>query len=168
MNLVVFANGTARYGDKTYRCAIGRHGISLKKNEGDGASPAGRYRLIRALYRSDRAEAPNTKLPLSAITVSDGWCDDPADAAYNTQVTLPYPASSENLARDDRLYDIIVVTDHNSDPVVAGAGSAIFVHVAGGADYPPTEGCVAFSEPDLREILDRWNPDDDRLVIDTD
>ena len=166
MDLVVKPDGTASYGNRTYRCAIGRGGISTNKKEGDGASPAGRYRLIRALYRGDRLGLPRTNIPLSAIAESDGWCDDPADTAYNTQVTLPYPASCETLTRDDRLYDIVVVTDHNSDPVFAGAGSAIFVHVAGGTDYPPTEGCVAFSEADLREILDLWTQSKDRLVID--
>ncbi|MEE2721285.1 MAG: L,D-transpeptidase family protein [Pseudomonadota bacterium] len=165
MDLVVKPNGIASYGDRTYRCAIGRGGVVREKTEGDEASPMGRYRLIRALYRADRMGPPKTHLPLSPIAETDGWCDDPADTAYNTQVTLPHPASCEKLARDDRLYNIIVVTDHNNDPVVPGAGSAIFVHVADGADYAPTEGCIAFSETDLREILGQWVPGDDRFVI---
>jgi L,D-peptidoglycan transpeptidase YkuD (ErfK/YbiS/YcfS/YnhG family) len=37
-------------------------------------------------------------------------------------------------------------------PVVPGAGSAIFLHVAR-ANYQPTVGCVAFAEPDLLTIL---------------
>ena len=163
--MVVKSDGTASYGDRTYRCAIGRGGFVKDKTEGDGASPTGRYRLIRALYRADRMGPPKTNLPLIPIDETDGWCDEPSDAAYNTQVTLPYPASCEKLSRHDRLYDIIVVTNHNNDPVVPGAGSAIFVHMADAADYPPTEGCIAFSETDLREILSQWAPGDDRLVI---
>ena len=54
--------------------------------------------------------------------------------------------------RDDRLYDLVVVLGHNDDPVVPGAGSAIFMHVAG-PDYPPTEGCVALSRADLEAVL---------------
>jgi len=165
MDLVVNPDGIASYGDITYRCAIGGGGVVRDKIEGDEASPAGQYRLIRALYRADRMGPPETDLPLIPITETDGWCDEPADPAYNTQVTLPHPASSEKLARADRLYDIIIVTDHNSDPVVQGAGSAIFVHVAGGRDYPPTKGCIAFSKTDLLEILGRWTPGDDRLII---
>ena len=165
MDLFVKPDGTASYGDRTYRCAIGRGGVVRDKKEGDGASPAGRYELIRTLYRADRMEPPKTDLPLIPIAETDGWCDEPADAAYNTQVTLPHPASSEKLARDDRLYDIIAVTDHNKNPVIPGAGSAIFIHVAGGADYLPTEGCIAFAEADLREILGQWAPGTDRLVI---
>ena len=165
MDLVVKPDGTASYGGRTYRCAVGRGGVVRDKTEGDGASPAGRYRLTRALYRADRVGPPKTDLPLIQIAKTDGWCDEPADTAYNTQVSLPHPTSCEKLARDDRLYDIIIVTDHNNNPVVPGAGSAIFVHVAGGTDYPPTQGCIAFSETDLREILDQWAPGDDRLVI---
>ena len=100
---------------------------------------------------------------VSQLDPSLGWCDDPADTAYNRRVTLPYPASCERLWRDDRLYDLMAVTDYNMDPVASGAGSAIFVHVAG-EGLPPTEGCVAFALDDLREILAGWRPGD-RLIV---
>ncbi len=67
--------------------------------------------------------------------------------------------------REDRLYDIIVVSDHNTNPVVPYAGSAVFVHVAGGPKYPPTKGCIAFALEDLLDIIAVWNPETDRLVI---
>lgn len=155
----------ADYRGRRYACAVGRTGIVADKREGDGASPAGRYRLVQARYRPDRVTAPDTEIPCMPLSVSDGWCDDPGHADYNRAVDLPHPANCENLWRDDGLYDIVVVTDHNSDPVAAGAGSGIFVHVAGGADYPPTRGCVAFAMNDLRHILEDWDPDEDRLVI---
>ena len=166
MDLIVSEDGTARFGARTYRCAIGRGGILADKKEGDGASPAGSFALLRGMYRQDRVEAPETKLSMTPIQKSDGWCDAPDDPAYNCLVTLPYSARCENMYRDDALYDIVVVTDHNTAPVVPGAGSAIFVHVAGGPDFPPTEGCIAFQPGDLREILSRWQPQSDRLVID--
>ena len=81
-----------------------------------------------------------------------GWCDAPDDPQYNRQVLLPYPNSAENLWRDDQLYDVIVVLGHNDDPVVPGAGSAIFFHIAR-PDYEPTEGCVAISLDHMREVL---------------
>lgn len=169
MDLIVSALqdrlGRAEYRGRRYRCAVGRTGISTAKTEGDGASPAGRFRLTRAFYRPDRISLPDTRLETAALTQTDGWCDDPAHPDYNRAVTLPHEARCEMMWRDDALYDIVVITDHNSDPVVAGDGSGIFVHVAGGADYPPTRGCIAFAPDDLRDILKDWNPDDDRLVI---
>jgi len=165
MDLIVSETGQAHFGDVVYRCAVGRGGIRPNKMEGDGASPAGRFTLSRVRYRQDRLNKPNTILRLEPIGPSDGWCDAPDDPAYNSLVTLPYPASCERLFRKDRLYDIIVVTGHNTNPVVPYAGSAIFVHVAGIPEYPPTEGCIAFALEDLLEILAVWNPETDRLVI---
>ena len=163
MNLVVSAEGLARHGDATYRCALGRGGVRLSKREGDGTTPKGGMRLVEVFYRPDRIERPAAMLPVSKLDPSLGWCDDPADTAYNRRVTLPYPASCERLWRDDRLYDLMVVTDYNMDPVAGGAGSAIFVHVAG-EGFPPTEGCIAFALDDLREILAGWRPGD-RLIV---
>ena len=37
-------------------------------------------------------------------------------------------------------------------------GSAVFMHVAG-ADYQPTQGCVALARPDLLEVLAGVGPD---------
>ena len=163
MNLLVSAEGLARRGAAAYRCALGRSGVRRNKREGDGTTPAGAMRLVEILYRADRIGCPDTVLPAFELHPSTGWCDDPADAAYNRKVTLPYPASSERLWRDDALYDLVVVTDYNADPVTSGAGSAIFVHVAG-EGFPPTEGCIALALDDLREILAGWRPGN-RLIV---
>jgi L,D-peptidoglycan transpeptidase YkuD (ErfK/YbiS/YcfS/YnhG family) len=135
-------------------CALGRGGVIAAelKREGDGTSPAGVWPIRRVLYRPDRGPAPRTALPVEAIAPDNGWCDDPADANYNRPVKLPYPASAERMARDDGLYDIVVVLGHNDDPVVAGLGSAIFLHLAR-PDFAPTEGCVALARPDLEALL---------------
>lgn len=164
MDLIVTLDGTARFGTQSYRCALGRGGVRSEKCEGDGASPAGRYRFVTTFFRPDRTAEPRTALPTVALTKADGWCDDPAHPDYNHKVALPHSARCETMWRGDGLYDVVVTTDHNSDPVVPGTGSAIFVHVAGGPDYPPTEGCIAFSIEDLRDILSRWT-DQSRLVI---
>lgn len=147
------ANGRRR------RCALGQGGLVLDKREGDGATPIGRFSLRRLLYRRDRlATPPATTLPCAPIARDDGWCDDPADPAYNTLVKLPYTASHEHLWRADGLYDVVVVLGHNDDPPVPGLGSAIFLHVAR-PDYPPTEGCVALALDDLLDLLRDCGPD---------
>lgn len=141
------------------RCALGRGGVVRDKREGDGATPAGIWPVRRLLYRPDREALPDTALPVSPISETDGWCDDPGDPAYNTPVTLPYPARCEALWRADALYDLVVVLGYNDDPPVAGLGSAIFLHVAR-PDYGPTEGCVALAADDLRRAVARLRPGD--------
>jgi L,D-peptidoglycan transpeptidase YkuD (ErfK/YbiS/YcfS/YnhG family) len=159
MNLVVHQDGSAVWRGARLRCAVGRAGIRRDKREGDGATPAGIFALRRVLYRPDRLARPRTILPVTPIDPADGWCDAPEDAAYNRQVRLPHASSAERLWRDDRLYDLVAVTSHNSEPPVAGLGSAIFVHLAR-PDFAPTEGCVAFALADLRRVLAGWRPDD--------
>jgi L,D-peptidoglycan transpeptidase YkuD (ErfK/YbiS/YcfS/YnhG family) len=142
-------------------CVFGRGGIvpAEDKREGDGASPAGLWPLRRVLYRADRGPAPKTALQVAVIERDDGWCDAAGDAAYNRPVKHPYPASAEHLWREDGLYDLVVVLGHNDDPVVPGAGSAIFLHLAS-PDGKPTEGCVAVSRADLEALLAVAQPGD--------
>jgi L,D-peptidoglycan transpeptidase YkuD (ErfK/YbiS/YcfS/YnhG family) len=133
-------------------CALGRAGCRARKREGDGATPVGRWPMLRVLYRPDRVPRPRTKLPARPIRESDGWCDAPADRNYNRPVRLPYPASAEAMWRHDGLYDLVVVLDYNVRPRLRGRGSAIFMHVAK-PGYAPTEGCIALARPHLLRIL---------------
>jgi len=136
----------------SFRAVHGRAGITAQKREGDGATPSGLLKLVRVLYRADRIPPPACAVPLEPIGPLDGWCDDPADPAYNKPVHLPYAAGHEELWRNDHVYDVIGVLDWNLDPVTPGRGSAIFFHVAT-ADYAPTAGCVALSLPDILAAL---------------
>jgi len=154
-DIVVVPGGdgwSAVFAGRRMRCAVGRGGIVRDKREGDGATPLGRWPLRRVLFRPDRLEPPETRLPVAPLSPADGWCDDPGDSAYNRPVRLPYPGRYERLWRDDGLYDVIVVLGHNDDPPLPGRGSAIFLHVAQ-ADYAPTEGCVALARDDLLSLL---------------
>ncbi len=147
----------AAFGAQDWRCAIGPAGVTADKREGDGATPLGCFPLRRLLYRPDRLAQPETLLPVAPLTPEDGWCDDPNDPAYHTQVRLPFAASHERLWRDDSVYDAIVILGHNDDPPRPGAGSAIFLHVARD-DYTPTQGCVALALPDLLTVLREAGP----------
>lgn len=155
MNLIVShldGRWQARFGDALWPCAVGRGGVHGAKREGDGATPAGRWPIRRVLYRPDRLQAPTTVFSCDPLRPVDGWCDAPGDPRYNTQVTLPYAASHEELWRDDGIYDLIAVLGCNDAPPLAGAGSAIFLHVAR-PDYGPTEGCVALARDHLLAFL---------------
>jgi L,D-peptidoglycan transpeptidase YkuD (ErfK/YbiS/YcfS/YnhG family) len=155
--LVLVAGGTAWWGARPMRCALGRAGIVDEKREGDGGSPAGLWPMREVLFRGDRLGTVTTALPARPIEPEDGWCDDPADPCYNRKVRLPYPGRCERLWRADRLYDIVVPLGYNDDPVVPGAGSAIFLHVAR-RHFPPTEGCVALALGDLLAVLAAAQP----------
>ncbi|MEQ9557569.1 MAG: L,D-transpeptidase family protein [Rhodospirillales bacterium] len=151
--------GRVTWGRKRAPCALGHAGIAPIKREGDGATPVGRFALRRLFYRADRRTRPETALPISPITPSLGWCDDPTSPAYNRLVRLPCPWRHEVLARTDAVYDLVVVLGHNDAPPEPGAGSAIFLHLAT-PDFAPTEGCVALAEADLVDLLRAARPGD--------
>jgi L,D-peptidoglycan transpeptidase YkuD (ErfK/YbiS/YcfS/YnhG family) len=166
MDLRVTNKGNAQYTDwgaGPRRCAVGRAGIAEKLREGDGITPVGVWPLRRVLYRPDRMVSPRCVLPIAPLNPYDGWCETPSDPDYNTLVRLPHPSSAESMWRDDHLYDLVVVVGYNDDPVIAGKGSAIFLHLAR-ADYTPTAGCVALALPDLLEALAQLAPGD-RLIV---
>jgi L,D-peptidoglycan transpeptidase YkuD (ErfK/YbiS/YcfS/YnhG family) len=152
MNLIVDPSGSAVWGGSRLRCALGRGGVRRDKREGDGATPVGSWAMRRLLYRADRIGRPDTALPSSVIRQDDGWCDAPQDENYNLPVRLPYAASAETLYRQDGVYDLVVPLGYNDAPVVAGAGSAIFLHLAR-PDFGATEGCVALALADLLTVL---------------
>ena len=154
---LIYDKGVLSWPGGSARAACGKAGISATKREGDHASPAGTFALLRAFYRPDRLAAPRTGLPLGALTLRDGWCDDPGDPSYNRLVALPYAAGHEDLWRDDGLYDLIVVIGYNTDPVVPGKGSAIFLHCAS-PDFMGTEGCIAVSRDVLAPLLGLLGP----------
>jgi L,D-peptidoglycan transpeptidase YkuD (ErfK/YbiS/YcfS/YnhG family) len=149
-----------RRGDRVgqARAVCGRSGVRADKREGDGASPAGTFPLLQGYYRADRIAAPPpTGLPLRALRPEDAWVDEPADPNYNRLVSLPYPASHEEMWRADGLYDLVVLIGYNTDPPAPGRGSAIFLHVAG-PDFAPTAGCVAVAREILGPLLGLLGP----------
>jgi L,D-peptidoglycan transpeptidase YkuD (ErfK/YbiS/YcfS/YnhG family) len=154
---LAYAGGELSWAGGAVRAACGKGGVRADKREGDGASPAGRFPLVSVFYRPDRVSPPQTGLPIAALTAEMGWVDDPADLNYNRLVALPYAASHEELWRADEIYDLIVVIGYNNAPVVAGAGSAIFLHVAR-PDYSPTSGCIAVAKPVLVSLLGLLGP----------
>ena len=156
MIFTAMSDGRFDLGGRWTNCALGKGGVkaAADKREGDGASPLGVWPIRRVLYRPDRGDAPMTSLPATPIAPDDGWCDAPGDRAYNRPVKLPYPASAEQMWREDHVYDLVLVLGHNDEPPVAPLGSAIFLHLAR-EGYPPTEGCVALDREDLAELLSK-------------
>lgn len=178
MNLIVTPapdGAWLNWGAGAKRAAIGPAGIAVKGGEGDGITPRGIFALREIFYRADRIARPRTGLALRAMEKDDGWCDAPNDPNYNRLVKLPYPASAENMWREDHLYDLVAVLGYNDDPVVAGKGSAIFLHLAKSvgdsrsdnsksSDYSATQGCVAMGYDDLLAAIEQLQPGDQVVI----
>ncbi len=157
------AQGLVLAGPLALPAALGRAGIRANKREGDGATPRGVFRLRRLWWRADRGARPHTLLPARPIQPHDAWSEDPRDRGYNRPVRRGKGEPGDRLWRDDQLYDVIVELDHNTQPRVAGRGSAVFLHIAR-AGFAPTAGCVALECKALRRLLVRLGPNT-RIVI---
>jgi L,D-peptidoglycan transpeptidase YkuD (ErfK/YbiS/YcfS/YnhG family) len=142
--------------DNTFPCTVGINGFTSLKTEGDKKTPRGCFSLVCFYYRKDRIQRPQTLLPGFEILPNDGWSDDPLDPSYNQKITIPHSYSHENLFRNDNLYDLLVVTSHNQNPVVKGKGSAIFIHqyrCDKTGNPMPTAGCLGLPLDKLLLIL---------------
>ena len=148
------SHGVLIVGQRAIPVVLGRSGVRVSKWEGDGATPAGRFRPLRLWWRPDRGAPPRASLPLRRIGPDVAWCEDPTDRRYNRPFRRSANEPGDRLWRDDCLYDLIVEIDHNTRPRVAGRGSAVFLHVAR-PDRSPTAGCVAMPMRDLQRLLGR-------------
>ena len=127
--------------------------MTTRKREGDGGTPIAVMPMVDAYLRRDRkVSAQAIALPFRTTRPNDGWCDAPAAPNYNRPVRLPQPYSAERMAREDVIYDIVIVLDYNFGSRSRHRGSAIFLHVAR-PGFEPTEGCIAVRKRDLQRIL---------------
>ena len=146
--------------DYVFKAAIGKNGVIVAddKIEGDLKTPKGRHKVTHGYYRPDKMDCPKSIIPFTALQPSFGWCDESSHALYNQLIDKPFAASHEDLWRDDDVYDLILVTEHNANPIVPGKGSAIFIHIAG-ENFEPTAGCLALRKQDILIIVKNCSAD---------
>ncbi|MDP3371602.1 MAG: L,D-transpeptidase family protein [Candidatus Paracaedibacteraceae bacterium] len=146
--------------DFLFNATIGSNGIinSNLKNEGDKKTPTGRHKVIYGYYRPDRITPPKSSIQLHPLHPSYGWCDEPMDPLYNQKITKPFCSSHEDLWREDSLYDLILLTNHNTDPIIPGKGSAIFIHITP-PDFSSSAGCLTLQKKDLLNIITNCGPE---------
>jgi len=139
-----------------WRAWLGRSGLSAHKREGDGATPAGTYRVGGTAYGI--APDPGVHGAYHRLVCGDWWDEDARSPAYNTFQHVPcgtaphFGGGSEALWRISPQYRYFAVVEYNATPAVPGRGSAIFLHVSAGR---PTAGCVSVPEAELVRVL-RW------------
>ncbi|HTT88552.1 MAG TPA: L,D-transpeptidase family protein [Acidimicrobiales bacterium] len=135
---------------------IGENGFSNHHREGDGTTPTGIYTIGPVVYGND--PNPGYRGRYHRLVCGDWWDEDPTSPAYNTFQHVPcgesppFGGDSEPLWTETTYYPSFAVVEYNAHPVVAYAGSAIFVHADTGA---PTTGCVSIPLGDLDAFL-RW------------
>ncbi len=162
---------------------LGLHPLGVgepRKLEGDARAPAGVFAIASAFGRG--APAVKTKMPWLSSTPSLVCVDDPKSARYNRIVDASADAdagppalgssafeSAEPLLRDDGLYDVALLVDHNGlgdvkRRVIPGRGSCAFLHVwkrKGRA----TDGTTAMARWDIEKILEWLEPDKHPVLI---
>lgn len=153
------------------RVTIGREGAAWgiglhpdqagpRKQEGDGRSPAGVFRIGDAF---GYAASTRTQLRYVAMTASDYCIDVAGSPLYNQIVDArivgkhAIEGSTEPMRRDihvegDHRYKLGFVIEHNAARA-AGKGSCIFAHIWK-APGVPTAGCTAMEEEALGELLE--------------
>jgi L,D-peptidoglycan transpeptidase YkuD (ErfK/YbiS/YcfS/YnhG family) len=146
------SRGLLNVNGTVFPCALGRGGIRMIKRESDGGTPLAAMRILGGYYRRDHIAPGGSRLKMSPISETLGWCEVPADRNYNRPVSIPYGASHERMKRDDRLYDYCLVLDWNLRSRRRNLGSAIFFHLAR-PDFTPTQGCVAVTERVMARLL---------------
>lgn len=146
---MIFINksGLLKYDNLKFKCTIGKSGIGEKKREGDNITPIGVYKIINVFYRKDRISKINLKLKPTQIKKNMGWCDDFKSKKYNQLVKIPNKFSHEKLYRNDNLYDVILVLNYNSNPIIKKKGSAIFIHIS--KDKKKTKGCIGLKKNEI-------------------
>ena len=154
--IIINKSGHLKYKDFKFKCALGKAGVGKKKIEGDNITPKGTFSIVKIYYRSDRIKKISSKYKLIKIIKTMGWCDDPKSKQYNQLIRLPNKYKHEKLYRKDNIYDLILVLNYNTRPILKNKGSAIFIHVAT-KNYKKTAGCIALKKKNLIKLVEKIN-----------
>ena len=152
--IIVKKSGYLKYKNLKFRCALGKAGIKKKEKEGDNITPKGIFKITRIYYIADKVKNITTSIKKVKIKKNIGWCDDPNSNFYNKQIKLPSSYSHEKLYRKDNLYDLVLVLNYNTNPIIKNKGSAIFLHIAKDS-YKRTKGCIALKKKHLILLISK-------------
>jgi L,D-peptidoglycan transpeptidase YkuD (ErfK/YbiS/YcfS/YnhG family) len=148
-----------------WRAWLGGRGVSEDRHEGDRTTPAGVFGFGSTMYGV--APNPGVHYPYHRIVCGDWWVEDPRSPYYNRFYHVPcgsrppFRVTDEDMSHSPTSYRHLAFIRFNTDPVVPGRGSGIFLHVSSGR---PTLGCVALPLPNVLTILRRLRPERKPLI----
>lgn len=139
---------------------VGKNGTSSESCEGDYKTPAGIFSLGFAFG----TENESFKYPYRIINDNCYWVDDPDSELYNQWVESENITwkSAEHLIDYPDSYKYSVAINYNTNPVIPGAGSAIFLHCSNGSF---TAGCVSVPETDMLSVLNWLDPEANPVIL---
>jgi len=165
----------------SFPCVVGRYGLGWgiglhgngvrgdpRKKEGDGRAPAGVFRLNGCMGVSSPREAGALHFPYRQITATTEGVDDSRSRYYNRVVDRNAVdqvdwSRAERMLRLDRLYQWVVIVEHNWKPY-PGFGSCIFLHLWQGEGVSTT-GCTAMALDQLTFLVHWLNTDKHPLLV---
>ena len=151
MTIILKNKETLIFDDFSFRCCIGKNGITNNKIEGDKKTPSGLFSLGKVFYRKERNSKPITKINIISIKKSMGWCDDIKSKKYNKLIKKTTKIRHEKLFRRDYKYDYLIPINYNTKNTKLNKGSAIFIHLT--KNYIPTAGCIGIKKKDMLILL---------------
>jgi len=151
MTIIIKNKETLIFDDFTFKCCIGKNGVTNNKIEGDKKTPKGLFSLGNVYYRKDRNNKPITKLNCISINKKMGWCNDVRNKKYNKLIKINKKIKHEKIFRKDYKYDYVIPIKYNTKNIKIGKGSAIFIHLS--KNYKKTAGCVALKKKDFLILL---------------
>ena len=142
-------------------------GRLLLKTEGDGKSPAGIFSLTSSFGSAEKPAF--VRLPYTRLEQYTECVDDVKSTHYNKIVDRMKVGnfdwkSSEKMLAVGAEYDLGVFVAHNSNPIDAGGGSCIFLHIWKTAESP-TAGCTAMSRENIETLLKWLDPRKNPVLI---
>jgi len=152
MTIIIKNKETLIWGDFKFRCSIGKNGFTKNKIEGDKKTPTGTYNIGNLYYKKFLKSKIKTKLRCVQIRKNMGWFENPKDKKnYKKLIKIKKELRYEKLFRKDEKYDLLIPILYNTNKIIPGKGSAIFIHLT--KNYNNTLGCVALKKKDMIILL---------------
>ena len=152
MTIIIKNKETLIWGDFKFRCSVGKKGFTKNKCEGDKKTPSGTYNIGNLYYRRFLGSKIDTELKSIPIKKDMGWCNDSRyKKKYNKLIKINKKIKYEKLYRNDGKYDLLIPILYNTNKVIPGKGSAIFIHLT--KNYGSTLGCIALKRNDFLVLL---------------